>query len=499
VRAGEFITGSIRLVRQLGEGGMGSVWLAEHLTLHTQVAVKFVMTSLADNPEAQARFEREASLAAQAKSPHVVQIFDFGQTPEGATYIVMELLEGEDLAARIRRGGPLDGAEFVDLFRQAASGIGRAHSKGIVHRDLKPENIFLAEDDGQILVKVLDFGIAKSETSLAPLSATATGAVLGTGYYMSPEQSTASRSIDFRTDLWSLGVVTYYALTGTRPFEADSWGGLVLAVNSRTFAPPSERNPMLSKSLDRWMAKALAHSPADRFQSAKSMAEELRFSLSEVQTTRGSVSTAEPASPQPAATGTSAARPTDPNVAEPSLHNTTLSPAISAARSPSQAHTLSKKKYLPLGAALAVLVSAAVGWKVSQRPVSSLELGTTRSQTSGPEAPSSEAPSSKVPARQVGTVPGNAVSPPNTLAPTPPQRFEPLGRLRSTKAPSPHAPSPHAPSPHAPNSTAKSDAPRSAATQPNVDAERETPAPRGPPVSRPTTPKRSSPLEMPFE
>ena len=144
---------------------MGSVWIAEHLTLHTQVVVKFMAAEYALSREALLRFEREATLAAQAKSPHVVQVFDHGVSQFGLPYIAMELLEGEDLARRIAKQGPVPPALFANWLSQACRGVSRAHGKNIVHRDIKPENIFLCDNDGEVLVKVLDFGIAKADAS----------------------------------------------------------------------------------------------------------------------------------------------------------------------------------------------------------------------------------------------------------------------------------------------------------------------------------------------
>src|SRR6478609_4419875 len=201
---GVLVTPSIRLERLLGRGGMGSVWLAQHLQLRTQVVVKFMTAERAGNQESQQRFRREAELAAQAKSPHVVQIFDHGVSALGLPYIAMELLEGEDLGKRIAREGTIDPRRFADWLTQACRGVARAHAKGIVHRDIKPENIFLCENDGEVLVKVLDFGVAKGALDPSGLLATQTGAMLGTAYYMSPEQTMGKKDIDHRSDLWAL-------------------------------------------------------------------------------------------------------------------------------------------------------------------------------------------------------------------------------------------------------------------------------------------------------
>lgn len=259
---------------------MGSIWLADHLTLHTQVVVKFIAAEHALNVDARLRFEREAALAAQAKSPHVVQIFDHGVAQQGLPYIAMELLEGEDLARRIDRDRVIDPDLFADWLKQACRGLARAHGKGIVHRDIKPENIFLCDSDGEVLVKLLDFGIAKGELGTPGLTSTSTGTFLGTAYYMSPEQALGERDIDLRSDLWALGVVAFHALTGARPFQGDSIGQVIVRITSAELPPASSRNPRLGRELDAWFAKALARPREQRFQSAKELADAFASSLS---------------------------------------------------------------------------------------------------------------------------------------------------------------------------------------------------------------------------
>jgi eukaryotic-like serine/threonine-protein kinase len=270
---GTLVTPSIRLSRMLGRGGMGSVWVAEHLRLRTEVVVKFMAPEYAQNEDARRRFEREATFAAQAKSPNVVQVFDHGITESGLPYIVMEMLSGEDLGQCIEREGRIEPHVFAVWLRQACAGLGRAHQKGIVHRDIKPENVFLCDEDGEVLVKLLDFGIAKSDVQSVDFSGTRTGAVMGTAYYMSPEQTLGSKNLDARTDLWALGVVTYYALTGARPFEAEALGALVLAITQGPVIPPSSRNPRLDPRIDAFMARALARPLSERFQSAREMSD----------------------------------------------------------------------------------------------------------------------------------------------------------------------------------------------------------------------------------
>jgi len=282
------VTPAVRLTRPLGEGGMGSVWVADHLALRTQVVVKFIAEDLAKHPEALARFSREAAMAAQVKSPHVVQTFDHGVTDDGRPYIVMELLEGRDLATRLETAGRMAPADVVHVVAQLARALDRAHDRGIVHRDIKPNNIFLCDVDrsGEIFVKLLDFGIAKGLDGATlpagmPSAAgrldgnTKTGSMIGTPYYMSPEQLTGAKEIDYRTDLWSVGVVAFEALTGAKPFDADTIGGIAVKVHSEPRPKITSLRPDLPPSVDAWFERACARSPRDRFASAKEMADAL--------------------------------------------------------------------------------------------------------------------------------------------------------------------------------------------------------------------------------
>ncbi|WP_437707277.1 serine/threonine-protein kinase [Sorangium sp. So ce448] len=276
--AGQQVTDTLRLARPLGQGAMGSVWVADHLALKTQVAVKFISTAYAQNRGLVERFRREALAAAQIKSPHVVQVFDHGVTPDGAPYIVMELLEGEDLKRRLERLGALPPPEVARIVSQAAKALGRAHQLGIVHRDIKPDNLFLLDLDGEPFVKVLDFGVAK-HIAEGELAMTATGSVLGTPLYMSPEQVLSSKHVDFHADLWGLGVVAYRALTGQFPFSGETFGALSVALHSGVFAPPSHVRPGLPPAVDAWMQRALQTMPELRFGSAKELAEALEMAV----------------------------------------------------------------------------------------------------------------------------------------------------------------------------------------------------------------------------
>ncbi len=274
---GDLITPSIRLVRELGSGGMGSVWVADHGALQTQVVVKFMHVQLTGDRDSVLRFSREAAAGANVKSPHVVQVHDHGIAPDGAPFIVMELLEGSDLAAHVEKSGPMPLVEVDHVISQACKALARAHERGIVHRDIKPQNIFLTNvGGGEPFVKVLDFGIAKASGQQHSMSsATKTGALMGTPYYMSPEQTVGAKGVDHRTDLWALGVVAFECMTGQRPFDAETIGGLAVAICSGPMPTPSRIDRALPAEVDRWFARACAREVTQRFNSAKEMADEL--------------------------------------------------------------------------------------------------------------------------------------------------------------------------------------------------------------------------------
>lgn len=271
--AGVMVTPTVRLVRQLAEGGMGSVWVADHLALGTQVAVKFMSESLTASPGAMQRFTREATAAANVKSPHIVQVFDHGVSPSGEPFIVMELLEGRDLRDHLFEREVLPLPEVSKLLTQVCRALGKAHAAGIVHRDIKPDNLFLTDSDGDMFVKLLDFGVAKQENADAVMRMTSTGTMVGTPYYMSPEQSLGLKTLDFHTDLWSLGVVMYQCCVGSLPFGGDTVGALFIAIDRAEFAPPSLLQPDLPPALDGWFKRALSRDPNGRFASAKEMAQ----------------------------------------------------------------------------------------------------------------------------------------------------------------------------------------------------------------------------------
>jgi eukaryotic-like serine/threonine-protein kinase len=276
--AGTVLAGKYRIEALLGRGGMGSVWRALHLGLHAPVAVKLLdLVGFAHNAESLNRFHREARAAAAIRSPHVVQILDHGVDEAlDIPFIVMELMVGESLAQRLERAGRVAPEVAARVFTHVARALSRAHEAGIVHRDLKPDNVFLVWNEDEEVAKVLDFGIAKAQAhGMTPDSATRTGAVMGTGYYMSPEQISGKRDVDLRTDIWAYGVMACECLTGVRPFDADTIGGLTLRICIEPIPQPSSFAPV-PDGFDAWFARAVDRNPGQRFQSAREAAEALR-------------------------------------------------------------------------------------------------------------------------------------------------------------------------------------------------------------------------------
>ncbi len=272
---GRQIAPHLRLVRALGEGGMGRVWVAEHQTLESEVAVKLLNPELAQDDQWLARFRREAQAIAQIDSAHVVRVFDHGVTTDQIPFIVMELLRGEDLRRRIERLHGLPISEVILILNQTCKALGRAHALGIVHRDIKPENIFLTHEGEELFVKVLDFGIAK-RIAAKGMDVTDVHSVFGTPYYMSPEQALSTGGVDQRADLWALAVVTFQMLTGERPFVGSTPGAIYVQINAGTFELPSLLRSELPPAVDKWFKLALNRDIGARFVSAEEMFQAFR-------------------------------------------------------------------------------------------------------------------------------------------------------------------------------------------------------------------------------
>jgi serine/threonine-protein kinase len=280
---GAMLAGRYRLLEQLGEGGMGSVWKAEHLVLRSHVAIKIIDPDAARFEFNLARFLREAKTLASLRSPNVVQVLDFGSDVE-TPYLVMELLEGQTLGRRLTRQGRLSLSETSRVLEDVCAAMALVHEQGLIHRDLKPENIFLCDTGEELVTKIVDFGIAKSLRPEMSSMKTRTGHMLGTPSYMSPEQCRGLKDIDHRADLWALGVIAYECIVGKVPFEGEVLGDLLLRICMDPLPVPSRlANGVLPSGFDAWFAKAVARNREVRFQSAL----ELSASLIELSVANG--------------------------------------------------------------------------------------------------------------------------------------------------------------------------------------------------------------------
>lgn len=280
LRPGTAVTSNVRLVRPLNEGAMGTLWVADHLTLDTEVVVKFVHARLASRgQEADQRFEREAKAAAKIKSPHVVQIFDYGRMGDGTAYMVMEMLDGESLAARLRRTGWLSFGQCGEVVHQICRALHAANQLSIVHRDVKPDNIFLCPSDDGIFVKLVDFGIATDRSPSGERKLTHPGNLIGSTEYLCRDQIVRASDANLQTDLWGLAVVAYEMLTGDVPFTGETTGAICVAIANATVGPPSELRKGVPKEVDAWFARALHRDPAERFESPRAFAAAFRGAI----------------------------------------------------------------------------------------------------------------------------------------------------------------------------------------------------------------------------
>jgi len=280
VLAGRYVVKS-----RIGEGGMGLVYEGLHRDIDKRVAIKVLRDDLSRKPEVVARFRQEARSASRIGHDNIVDIFDFGETTHGASYFVMEYLEGEDLGNVLSRDATVDANRACAIVLQCCKALSATHAKGIVHRDIKPENIFLTQRDGvDDFVKIVDFGIAKMsdiEMDGAPgRKLTKTGMIFGTPEYMSPEQA-AGRELDHRVDVYALGVILYECLAGRVPFEGDTFMGVLTQHLSSAVPAISELNPNaeVSRELELVIGKALAKDPNDRYEDTEELAEAVRCAL----------------------------------------------------------------------------------------------------------------------------------------------------------------------------------------------------------------------------
>lgn len=276
IALGDLVDAKYRVESVIGMGGAGVVVRARHDKLGRPVAIKFLRPELLGQPQLVHRFEREARAAARLESEHVVDVLDVGRLPSGEPYIVMELLEGSDLAAYLASRGRLELAEALELFREICEGIAEAHAAGVVHRDLKPQNVFLVHRrDGRRVVKVLDFGVSKVAGDVH-LALTGASELIGTPTYMAPEQLLASRDAGVAADVWALGILLYEMLVGQVPFQAGSLPELYVRILRAVPTPLAQLRPDVPPAVAAIVDQCLAKDLSQRIASVEALADALR-------------------------------------------------------------------------------------------------------------------------------------------------------------------------------------------------------------------------------
>jgi serine/threonine-protein kinase len=339
--------GNYRVTAQLGEGGMGIVYLAEHPAIGRKAAIKVLHPRLAADPEVVSRFFHEARASNAIRHPNIVEAYDYGTRPDGAPYIIMEYLEGESLAGRLERMGRLPLRTALDFTQQAAGALAAAHDKAIIHRDLKPDNLFITADPrvpGGEQLKILDFGIAKLAASVENQIShkTRTGALMGTPLYMSPEQCLGVKEVDLRTDIYSLGCILHQMLCGEPPFISEGFGALV---NMHINEPPprvSKQRPDVPPAVERLILRMLAKKAEERFPTMLAVQQAIAPEL------------ARAPQPRPSELGPAVSPGTEQRAV---LNATTLSAAASAP-SGIEPGPVSRRRGVRVGLAAAVVLAA---------------------------------------------------------------------------------------------------------------------------------------------
>jgi serine/threonine protein kinase len=296
---GRVIEGKYLIKEIIGRGGMGAVYRAENQRIGKHVAIKVLLRGHKKGSDSEKRFYREARIVGSLGHPNIVEIFDLGTLENGVPYQVMELLEGQTLAARLKDEGPLPIDEALDVGEQVLSALDVAHARGIVHRDLKPDNVFLVARESGAVAKLLDFGISKT-IGEETLSLTKTGMVVGTPYYLAPEQA-RGESIDHRVDVWAMAVLLYEALTGRLPFRAENYNKLIVTILTTRPITPRELRPAIPQEIEDVILAAMSHDREGRYAGARGMLRALRAARGRVhaQSEHGLRSSAPP--PRPSA------------------------------------------------------------------------------------------------------------------------------------------------------------------------------------------------------
>ncbi|WP_437288236.1 serine/threonine-protein kinase [Sorangium sp. So ce406] len=526
LQPGDVLRGKYRIVRVIGAGGMGAVLEAHHLVLDQRVAIKLVLPEAAKRDGSVPRFLREARAASSLRSEHVARVLDVDTLDGGLPYLVMDLLEGTDLSARLRAEGPLPIEEACEMGVQICEGLSEAHARGIVHRDIKPGNLFVVRRaDGSPLVKVLDFGIAKLVAPADEISAdslTSQNALVGSPLYMSPEQMRSSRAVDMRSDIWSLGVALYQALSGKLPFEAETFGALILLVTQELPAPLASLRAGLPEALSRSIMRCLERRPEDRWQDVAQLAAALapfaparcRPLVERAQATlaaasgRGSLPSA-PQAPEAAPAGAASSLPMSTTAPAPVRSASTPANSTTVPAAP-VGDTQAADAGLPVwgrdaphpaaapGATLALaptMTQTAAPWSGSQPPAPrgrprGLRLAGGAAALAGLAAVALLLPERRDPAAETGDTPTAVPSSPAALAA--PDR--PSGRPVSEPPPAPSAPEglreQTAPEPHA---APRASEPLPAQRDPAAARAAEPAEPAAPPVASAGRPRAAAP------
>jgi serine/threonine protein kinase len=373
VMPGDILAGKYRVERILGQGGMGVVVAAHHLQLDEKVALKFLLPDTGRNPDAVARFLREARAAAKIKNEHVVRVTDVGQLENGSPYIVMEYLEGSDLADWLvsHPGMPIE--QVVDFVLQACEALADAHALGIIHRDLKPANLFCTQrTDGRLAIKLLDFGISKITTPGATgYDMTGSRAALGSPRYMSPEQMQGSKSVDARTDIWALGVIVFELLAGQPPFDHEMMTALALRVVNDPAPPLRAFRPDVPRELEQVVAKCLEKNRMRRFGTVGELAVALeRFGPKHAHTSVERVVATLRKAALSGAPSADATNPATPIIMVPAGAPGQLSattPLTNSSWGQATGRPQARRKVLGIGAALVVVGTVAVAGAIALR------------------------------------------------------------------------------------------------------------------------------------
>ena len=444
---GRVVAGKYELVRLIGRGAMGEVWLATHNSLGGEFAIKLVKPDDdTEDADAASRFQQEAQISAKLsrRTRHIVSVSDHGEE-NGLAYLVMELLEGESLEARIDRTADPSLAETVAIVMQVARALEQAHAEGVFHRDLKPANVFLTKDeDGRLLVKLLDFGIARATKAFRTRSPVTTGKdmVLGTPSYMSPEQARGLDTLDHRCDLWALAVVAYQSLAREIPWEGKSVEDIFLSICTHRMIPILQVRPDLPPAVEAIFTRSFAGKLDDRFHTAAELSEAFEALVDPlaVEAAMGGAPRAAPSSPRRLPAGSDHDLASAMALGQPGRPRT--DPNGIEVDGPTSFHRRSKRSSGWLLAAVAALVTIGV-------IIFGLRSFTSRNAASATTLPSSPPPSTVpagiLPPPTVPVAPATAALPTATSAIIPSSKVRPRPALASKETASPHAPPPASP------------------------------------------------------